>query len=377
MLFVLQSSRPPPASVRKIGEVGSAISNPSRIQDVVDASGTGCRGVCQCQPAQASAAAKLLEPQMGVAAGRPAPPGRVAVAGRRRRPARLRPLPGPSAAAGGPARTPRLAARRWMMLPEGHGLYPGHADLGGYARFLNLDTRRMLAVRLLHPFTGDVTDLPPLAPLLPQLGTVLLSCPAPYTGSRSSRTWPVLLLASVIEVEEEPSPSPSRLCVFLERAMDSGKLAIAIRQCNTPFPFRGKLSCGRNVHQVLQIDPPVQDEAASSSTGFDSSSMSQILAYKPVDLVQQRFLRVTSIGGNCLIAGERSMSVSSRVLPTVEGDSVIHVSLKKTTSEAVDDCRAQGPSDLVHCLFSCRTCSLWNRGLVYRRKPQADAVLQS
>jgi predicted polyphosphate/ATP-dependent NAD kinase len=58
--------------------------------------------------------------------------------------------------------------------------------------------------------------------------------------------------------------------------------------------------------------------------------MSQILAYKPVDLVQQRFLRVTSIGGNCLIAGERSMSVSSRVLPTVEGDSVIHVSLKKT-----------------------------------------------
>lgn len=147
----------------QIGEVGSAISNPSRIQDVVDASGTGCRGVCQCQPAQASAAAKLLEPQMGVAAGRPAPPGRVAVAGRRRRPARLRPLPGPSAAAGGPARTPRLAARRWMMLPEGHGLYPGHADLGGYARFLNLDTRRMVRARRSRSSTTAAPSTPSTA----------------------------------------------------------------------------------------------------------------------------------------------------------------------------------------------------------------------
>jgi hypothetical protein len=31
-----------------------------------------------------------------------------------------------------------------MMLLEGHGLYPGHAVLGANARFLNLDTGRIL-----------------------------------------------------------------------------------------------------------------------------------------------------------------------------------------------------------------------------------------
>jgi len=57
--------------------------------------------------------------------------------------------------------------------------------------------------------------------------------------------------------------------------------------------------------------------------GHKDSSMSRILVYKLADLVQQRFLPMKSIGDNCLIVGERSMSVSSRVLPTVEGDSVI------------------------------------------------------
>ncbi|RCV31941.1 hypothetical protein SETIT_6G218700v2 [Setaria italica] len=74
---------------------------------------------------------------------------------------------------------PRFHPRRWMMLPEGHGLRPGHPDLRGYIRFLNLDTGTVedSAVRLLHPFTGDIAELPPLATLLPQ---VVYNCPAPY-----------------------------------------------------------------------------------------------------------------------------------------------------------------------------------------------------
>jgi hypothetical protein len=187
---------------------------------------------------------------------------------------------------------------------------------------------------------------------------------------------------------------------------------------NTPFPFKGKLyivhtpstsSCGKNVHQVLQIDPPVQDGASSSGfslelprliatipecnllrpmclvesdsnillIGHKDSSMSRILVYKLVDLVQQRFLPIKSTGGNSLIVGERSMSVSSRVLPTIEGDSVIHLRSSSvqpayvaqyhlssdTVSPAIDDCSlyglAQGPSNLIHYLFSCRTRSLW------------------
>ncbi|KAF0897032.1 hypothetical protein E2562_031330 [Oryza meyeriana var. granulata] len=83
------------------------------------------------------------------------------------------------------------------MLPEGHGLYPGHPDLHGFVRFFNLSTGAFIrvhlpllndhaiinsvddllhlhhdhdaAIRLLHPFIGDVTEFPSLASLLPQL----------------------------------------------------------------------------------------------------------------------------------------------------------------------------------------------------------------
>jgi hypothetical protein len=92
---------------------------------------------------------------------------------------------------------PRFHPRRWTMLPEGHGLRPGHAKLRGHARFFNRDTGAFVrsrvpelrdhlildstdgllllqrdaetAVRLLHPFTGDVCELPPLTSFIPQL----------------------------------------------------------------------------------------------------------------------------------------------------------------------------------------------------------------
>lgn len=44
---------------------------------------------------------------------------------------------------------PRFRPRRWMMLPEGHGLHPGHYKLGGYIRFINLSTGAIVRVRLL------------------------------------------------------------------------------------------------------------------------------------------------------------------------------------------------------------------------------------
>ncbi|KAL6614199.1 hypothetical protein ACP70R_036469 [Stipagrostis hirtigluma subsp. patula] len=92
---------------------------------------------------------------------------------------------------------PRFHPRRWMMLPEGYGLYPGHPSLGGYVRFFNLSTGVFVrvhlplfqdhtvldstdgllllhrdndtAIRLLHPFTGDIAEFPPLLSVLPQM----------------------------------------------------------------------------------------------------------------------------------------------------------------------------------------------------------------
>nr|CAB3502456.1 unnamed protein product [Digitaria exilis] len=84
----------------------------------------------------------------------------------------------------------RFHPRRWMMLPEGRGLHPGHGKLRGYVRFFNLSTGAFVrvrqpifrdhcilllqrdhdtAVRLLHPFTGDILDFPPLETLQPHV----------------------------------------------------------------------------------------------------------------------------------------------------------------------------------------------------------------
>jgi hypothetical protein len=84
-----------------------------------------------------------------------------------------------------------------MMFPEGGGLYPGHPALLGYVRFFNISTGTFVrvrlpcfrnhsvldcpngllllqhnestAIRLLHPFTGDLILLPPLSSIFPQL----------------------------------------------------------------------------------------------------------------------------------------------------------------------------------------------------------------
>ncbi|GJN33327.1 hypothetical protein PR202_gb21915 [Eleusine coracana subsp. coracana] len=108
---------------------------------------------------------------------------------------------------------PRFHPRRWMMFPEGHALYPGHPNLGGYVRFFNLSSgtlvrvhlplfddhvvldstdglllllhERDTAIRILHPLTGDIAELPPLLPLMRQLEPQKgYHCISEYSGIR-------------------------------------------------------------------------------------------------------------------------------------------------------------------------------------------------
>lgn len=272
------------------------------------------------------------------------------------------------------------------------------------------------AVRLLHPFTGDVVELPPLG----TLAFLLDYCPAAYRSRRLAR----VVCASV------SLDSAGAITVMLAlhevwrvaycTSLDQ-KWTLASWTCPIGFQtlsFQGKLymvdsdtpSCDQNVHhQVLRIDPPVQNRAGAGRElqppkliatipasklvypdglvecgseilvlGHNDMPESQILVYKLTDLVLQRFVPTKNISGNTLFLYERNISVSSKVLPTVKGDNVVferfrppylaqyHLS-SGSLSPAIDNCslygRAQGPSNLVHYIFSCCIRNRWYVGV--------------
>ncbi|KAF2934612.1 uncharacterized protein [Oryza sativa Japonica Group] len=355
----------------------------------------------------------------------------------------------------------RFHPRRWMMLPEGHGLYPGHPSLRGYARFLNLDTGTLVraripllrdgyvaidsvdglllllldpdpnqegAVRLLHPFTGDTAELPPLGTVLPHLGSRLLDCPAPYrirslarvvcasvscsaTGAGAGAITVLLALSVVSRVAFATS---------LDRQWSLSTYECVI--LSSPIASHGKIylmhtdrSCGEKMHQILRIDHPpaaAQDGSGSGAgralqepklvatiparkldhfqglvecgseilvLGYKNWSTSRISVFKLADLVLQRFMPIKSIGGHTLFIGERNISVSSKILPTVKGDNLVYLNsgLVKyhlssgSLSLAIDNCslygRAPGPSSLVHYIYSCCIRNRWSRGLICRK----------
>ncbi|KAF8702428.1 hypothetical protein HU200_032804 [Digitaria exilis] len=283
---------------------------------------------------------------------------------------------------------PRFHPRRWIMFPEGHGLYPRHPDLRGHIRFVNLDTgalarahlplfaehvamdsvdgllvlfrERDTAVRLLHPFTGDIVEFPPLATLVPQIA--------------ERQQWNL----SSWRYESVSSP---------------------------PFSFRGKLYVAHpvlfcdHIH-IHQIDPPVKDcepqppkliatlpkgnlvnpvhmvecDSEILVLGYKDPTLSQIVVFKLADLARQRCVQITSIGGNTLFISESSLSVSSNALRTAMGDAVLTTDsgqqhlvqyhlITGNWSPAADDCRvygpAPGPCTFMHHILSCCIRSRW------------------
>jgi hypothetical protein len=333
---------------------------------------------------------------------------------------------------------PRFHPRRWMMLPEGHGLRPGHPDLGGYIRFLNLDTGTLVrahlphfsdhcaidsvdglllllredsAVRLLHPFTGDIVELPLLATLIPQ---IVYNCPAPYkirrladnvSGSVSFSAGAITVMLALYEVHRVA------FATTLDREWNLSSWTYELG-CPPAMSFQGKLYMACYVLystalEIFQIDPPVKDGDGVGSSyvlhppkliatvpegnlirpvylaecdseilllGHKNFYMSQIVVFKLTDLVLQRYTPITSIGGNTLFISERSLCVASKALPNPMGDSVVHFHptehnpvqyhlISGTWSSATDQCSlygpAPGPCSLIHLIYNCCIRNRW------------------
>ncbi|XP_022685422.1 uncharacterized protein LOC111258439 [Setaria italica] len=189
---------------------------------------------------------------------------------------------------------PRFHPRRWMMLSEGGGLYPGHPKLQGYVRFFNLDTGAFVrvhmplfedhcvldsfngllvlqrdddtAIRLLHPFTGDILDLPPLKTLLPQMHEVF-----PHLSSR--KKLPYLRSISTAATFADDGVVTVMLALRTTR-----RVAVATSQDHqwtmstwnyvinfAPFPYQSKIYVVYNLEfdhsaKIFQIDTPLPGE---------------------------------------------------------------------------------------------------------------------
>ncbi|KAM0833085.1 hypothetical protein ACQ4PT_064477 [Festuca glaucescens] len=332
----------------------------------------------------------------------------------------------------------RFHPRGWMMLTEGHGYYPGHGKLGGYVRFFNLYSGTFVRVKLplfrnhcvdgllllqrdddtvirvLHPFTGDIAELSPLSTLLTQLDDdrneepecekwffirynicASVSCNAGITS---------VMLASHYQSRVAFATSQDR-----HWTVTSWKVPRSVR----PLSFRGKLYVVHNqtpaidaTSTVLQIDHPLQDQIGLGSrepsppklvatcppdilryplylvecdseilvVGHSDSSFSHILVYKLADLMLGRFIPITSIGDRALFIEERSLSVSSKSLPTIMAETVVYIHPRTHDfaqfqlrtgiwSRPIDelglDGFAPGPCSLIHHVLSCCIRNVW------------------
>uniref|UniRef100_R7W3A7 KIB1-4 beta-propeller domain-containing protein n=1 Tax=Aegilops tauschii TaxID=37682 RepID=R7W3A7_AEGTA len=283
-----------------------------------------------------------------------------------------------------------------MMLPEAPAIPPGHHKLGGYIRFINLSTGAIVrirlplfsnhcvldsvdgilllqrdedtVIRLLHPFTDDIVDLPPLATLLAGL--------APSQEKMFS--WNVLRTVGATSF----TVSADGVVTAMIGLFKLGRVACAttmdqrwrlstwsISNGWRPLSFQGMYTLHTPTNgselQIFQIDLPGHGEKedfdrilcylpapkliATCLAGkpqkpyyYLAECDSEILVigrclsgsldvevYRLSDIILDRIAPVTSIGGNALFVEERVLSVSSRVHPTIVGDSIVQLHNKE------------------------------------------------
>ncbi|KAL6646653.1 hypothetical protein ACP70R_015730 [Stipagrostis hirtigluma subsp. patula] len=215
---------------------------------------------------------------------------------------------------------PRFHPRRWMMFPEGHGLYPGHGKLRGYVRFFNLSTGAFVRVRL--PLFRD-------------------HCALTSTDG----------------------------IMLLHRDHDT-----AVRLLN---PFTGDIT---ELPRLNTLGSPVPLEERQLETLRDVIAAA-ISIYRLADLILERIVPVTDIGGNCIFLAAfhgRMLSVSAKAFPAITADSIVFLhkcshylaqyQLSTRTLSPTSDGRLLGiialpsPRSIFYYIFTCCYREKWNKG---------------
>uniref|UniRef100_A0A0D9XY11 KIB1-4 beta-propeller domain-containing protein n=1 Tax=Leersia perrieri TaxID=77586 RepID=A0A0D9XY11_9ORYZ len=346
----------------------------------------------------------------------------------------------------------RFHPRRWIMLPEGHNLHPGHGKLRGFIRFLNLTTGAIVrvhlplfrdhcaldsvdgilllqrdgdtAIRLLHPFTGDIAEFPPLDTLLPYVAHPLFM----------RNKWRCLrcVNAASISTTNDDNKTISltmRLfgmvrVVFAAQGDKQWRLSTWPMQPDdhlSPLSFQGKIyvlrrlpNHGGDHQEILQIDPPQRTTttmelslpppkliAKCPAKSFhlvqcgedimvitlDFTHYPQMLVYRLSDLVLGIMVPVTCIGCDySLFLGNRNLCVSSKAFPTIVGGTIVfyhnsecylaryHIRSgtlsPKSDSDFIVRSKMSSPTGIIQHIYTCCFPSYWNKGhLASRREP--------
>ncbi|KAM0862442.1 hypothetical protein ACQ4PT_045273 [Festuca glaucescens] len=280
--------------------------------------------------------------------------------------------------------------RRWMMLPDGHGLHPQD----GSKRFFNLSTAAFLRARvdllrthdvlcqvegllllrlrgpedtisLLHPFTGAVAELPPF------MSTV--------TSSGEPLNWGVVhdSIFSYNAIVASLNVSADRVVTVMIVLTDLSRVAFATTKDehwtlsdwrfnpnHKQISFHGKMyMVNGSGRQIFRIDPPRLEHGTMSGvssyslapprlvasfptikirhgfqlvecqseillTGF--SDHIHMLVYRLSDLMLGQVIPLTSVGGNALLVDVTTrMNCSFSAMPTIESDTIVRPHLMR------------------------------------------------
>uniref|UniRef100_A0A0E0AGF4 KIB1-4 beta-propeller domain-containing protein n=1 Tax=Oryza glumipatula TaxID=40148 RepID=A0A0E0AGF4_9ORYZ len=334
---------------------------------------------------------------------------------------------------------PRLhPGARWMMFPEGFGRFPGHRALAGHARFLDLSASAAAAlirvplpllrdhyvldspdgllllqrdgdtaIRLLHPFTGDIAEFPP--PRFPRP-------PAPPPGLRPHRRSDIRKICAAVDVADEG------IVTVMLAVEKIGRVAFAAagdddwvistwkeNQLDNALSFQGGSCMWDGLIHVSVIDPPrrrrregeesvaqplvppprriatcsseeihlpslVELDSELMLVGYNGSSLSRILVLRLADLAMGMIVPVANIGDHVLFIGARSLCVSPGWLPSIGGNSIVcfhagenylaqyHLGTDSWSPASDGQLMLSPPSrpcSLIHHIFTCCYRQFW------------------